>query len=142
MSNPKTITTPDDLFTPTSEQEVIDHIYEHPLPTYDGSPKRAHNRIVSTNGRLLSGLRLYFMVGRRPGDFLTAVIENKFAQAVAAADDKTVQILNAFSTYLMNYPPRNAWGSREARKAWQNQDGLVGEHDPKYAWKMFTGRKM
>ena len=68
--------------------------------------------------RILAGLRRYVEAGIQPGDFLTAVLENRFLQAVCRADDDCAQVLQEIAHYVFNEIPDACWGSPEAVRSW------------------------
>jgi hypothetical protein len=63
-----------------------------------------------------------------PGGFLTAVLENDLAGAVARADHINIHAIAEWGQFLMWAMPRAAWGSPEAVNEWLNADSM-GEHD-------------
>ena len=72
-------------------------------------------------GHMLSALRGYCENHHPVGDFLTAVICNDLAEAVARADQTNIANLPAFVGYLYNEADSRCWGSKEKMKAWLEQ---------------------
>ena len=68
--------------------------------------------------RMMSGIRRYVEHGVRPGDFLSAVIQNNLSQAVGRADTENLKNIPAFVAYLYNECPGNCWGSPEKMESW------------------------
>lgn len=68
---------------------------------------------------MLEALVRYRDMGIDPGDFLNAIIENDLVAAVGAADEGNMDNLPAYAAYLYMRMPRESWGSRERRAAWQ-----------------------
>lgn len=63
--------------------------------------------------RMMGGLERWIKFGIKPGNFLTAVLENDLKSAVAHADDENLQNLPAYVGYLYNEAPGDCWGSKE-----------------------------
>jgi hypothetical protein len=68
--------------------------------------------------RILAGIERYTEKHIKPGDFLLAVFQNDFVDAVARADPDTAVNLKAYMGYLYNVAPSDCWGSPEKVKAW------------------------
>ena len=68
--------------------------------------------------RMMSGIRRYVEHGVRPGDFLSAVIQNNLSQAVGRADTENLKNIPAFVAYFYNECPGTCWGSPEKMEAW------------------------
>jgi hypothetical protein len=64
------------------------------------------------------GAQLYIEHRVPPGEFLTAVLENNFVDAVARADDVNSHNLITWAQWLYWECPRAAWGSPEKVAAW------------------------
>ena len=75
---------------------------------------------------MLEVLKRYINTGAKPGDFLTAVVENNLSLAVGRADTYNRANLPAYVGYLYNEAPRGCWGSPEKVKAWSKAGGLEG----------------
>ena len=86
----------------------------------------AGGRIYKVPDYMRYGLEAYIEQGYMPGGFLTAVLENKFVDAVSNADLENTRNLQAYANFLYNYAPRACWGSREKVKAWSDMGGLQG----------------
>ena len=63
-------------------------------------------------------IRAYVLDGRRPGDFLQAVLQNNLMDAVTRADDENLPALRAWAMLLYNFTPEACWGSAERVDAW------------------------
>lgn len=74
------------------------------------------------------GVRMYVFDFVEPGGFLTAVLENDLAGAVARADHINLQHIAEWGQFLLWAMPRAAWGSPEAVQSWLDGDDM-GEHD-------------
>lgn len=66
-------------------------------------------------------LTLYVEEHVMPGDFLQAILENKFVEAVARADYNNVANLPAYANYLYNHIPFICWGNKERVQNWVNR---------------------
>jgi len=82
----------------------------------------------SIPGHMQDGLEMYVNHGYKPGDFLTAVLENDLSKAVAHADSVNINKLVDYVAVLFNNCPNACWGSREKVKAWIEEGGLQGRH--------------
>ena len=70
--------------------------------------------------RLRGAMRRYLELGYKPGDFLTACIENNFTEAVVRANGEHYLKLREIAWFLhSNGVPRSCWGSHKKRLAWQ-----------------------
>lgn len=67
---------------------------------------------------LRAGLRRYIEHGVEPGGFLCAAIENDFVGAVSRWHGFHSGVQEVVS-FLHNFMPPPAWGSKERRLAWQ-----------------------
>ena len=64
------------------------------------------------------------------GDFLTAILENDYHQAIGRADENNVANLPAYANFLYNHAPHDCHGSKEKVKAWlakRYEDGKEGD---------------
>lgn len=68
--------------------------------------------------RMEEPLRRYIDNGIKPGDFLTAVICNDFAEICRRADDENLNNLPAYAAYFYNEAPSLAHGSKERMNEW------------------------
>lgn len=73
-----------------------------------------------------NGLESYINYGVPPGHFLTAVLENKFVDAVFCADAENQRALITYAHFLYWICPNGAWGSKERVDKWVNHNGLSG----------------
>ena len=71
------------------------------------------------------GILRYVMYGQKPGDFLTAVVENDFAQAFFRADDTNRMILDRYASLLFDVIPYEAVGKENSLR-WRELGGKVG----------------
>ena len=65
-----------------------------------------------------SGLLAYLRYGRRPGDFLRAVLSNDLAAACRHADSLNRTLLSTYVFVLSHYAPDDAWGSPDNVEQW------------------------
>lgn len=87
--------------------------------------------------RMLPGLIRWIEDGVLPGDFLTAVLENKLSEALGKADQENRDNIFAYVLYLYNVTPFDCWGSVEKVKAWRglNKGGKGVEVGKSYLFK-------
>jgi len=64
------------------------------------------------------GVKRYLENGRRPGSFLTAVLENNLVESFARADNINQSQMLVWVNFLYNEMPMASWGSKEKVKAW------------------------
>ncbi len=62
--------------------------------------------------------RRYVEDGEPVGSFLRAVLENNFVEALGRADTQNRAAIFAWSAWLYNEAPMDAWGSPEKVTAW------------------------
>ena len=67
---------------------------------------------------ILDSINAYVEHRRRPGGFLTAVLEDSLTGALRAADDASRRGLDDIMLYLWNEVPADCWGSPEKVAAW------------------------
>lgn len=67
---------------------------------------------------MVPAIKAYIDDGIIPGDFLQAVICNKFSEVCALADDENIRNLAAYAVFFYNEVPGIAWGSKENMIAW------------------------
>jgi len=60
----------------------------------------------------------YYEVGRPPGDFLCAVINNDLRGAVSHADDTNKLHLHSYMLWFYNHAPAGTWGFEGAVDKW------------------------
>lgn len=80
---------------------------------------------------MVAPLVRYRDLGQPVGDFLTAVLCNKLAEAGCRADstgpmEGNMYNLAAFSFWLANQMPHGSYGSEEIVKSWIERGGLRG----------------
>lgn len=66
----------------------------------------------------LNALIRYRDRGIKPGDFLTAVLENNLMRSFGLADSYNRATLFQITSFLYNEMPSNSWGSPEIVRAW------------------------
>ena len=54
----------------------------------------------------------------KPGDFLTAVLENNLQKAVGHADEENIRLLGTYVQFFYNQAPASCSGSPAAVKDW------------------------
>ena len=64
------------------------------------------------------GLLNYANYGRKPGDFLTAVLENDLMEAFIRADDHNRKNMLAYCSYLYANMPSSCRGSKDIVAKW------------------------
>lgn len=64
------------------------------------------------------GVKLYLEKGLRPGEFLTAVLENNLVQSICRADQTNLAQIVEWAKFLYNEMPMGSWGSKEKVNAW------------------------
>ncbi len=67
---------------------------------------------------MIDGLEMYLKERIPPGDFLRAILENDFVQAIGRADAGNLQNIQAYSAWLYNEAPMECWGSKEKVDQW------------------------
>lgn len=70
---------------------------------------------------LMDGLFAYVETGRPVGHFLRACIDNDLGQAIARADDSSLQALPAIAGWLYNEAPSGCHGRPGSHDAWVKQ---------------------
>ena len=68
--------------------------------------------------RMMDGIWLYINNGVRPGNFLSAVIQNNLKEACYYADDENLANLPAYVDFFYNKAPISCWGSYDAMENW------------------------
>lgn len=68
--------------------------------------------------RMMGGMKRYVNDKVKPGNFLTAVIQNDLCGALGQADDENMRNLPAFVGWLYNEAPMACWGSKERMHNW------------------------
>lgn len=68
--------------------------------------------------RMMEGINLYIHQRIKPGDFLTAVIQNDLQGAVFSADRENLANLPAYAGYFFSQAPSRSYGSPEIMKDW------------------------
>ena len=72
------------------------------------------------------GARRYIENGIRPGNFLTAVLENNLTGAFGRADSTNLQSIATWCEWLTWEIPALAWGSPEIVRNWIAHGGMEG----------------
>jgi len=75
---------------------------------------------------MVEGVEAYIFGGRRPGDFLTAVLKNQLVEAATYADDTNRRLLFEYASMLWQVVPTRAWGSPKKVAAWIEGGGIEG----------------
>jgi len=65
------------------------------------------------------GLLRWIEDGIKPGEFLTAIIENDLYQAFNKADDNNIFRIQSYLKFFYNCAPRSCWGSIDRAIEWQ-----------------------
>jgi len=75
----------------------------------------------------LDALKAYVEHGIPPGDFVRAVLENRFVEVVCRADDNNTVALREIAWWVYNEAPTACWGNREKVDVWIEAKQLVRE---------------
>ncbi len=92
-----------------------------------------HPAVQIFPGRMRGPIVRYLVAGRRPGDFLQAVIRNDLREAVSRADDDNQALLLAWVQLLYMHAPAGSWGSLAALEEWIERRGAC------YKWNVDQG---
>lgn len=65
----------------------------------------------------------YLVYGIKPGDFLTAVLENDFMEAFSRADDDNTRDMKQYAMILYNELPGGCYGTPEQVKEYAQKQG-------------------
>ena len=71
------------------------------------------------------GVKLYLKQGLRPGEFLTAILENNLVQSVCRADQINLAQIVEWAKFLYNEMPMGSWGSKEKVNAWIKKRRII-----------------
>jgi hypothetical protein len=71
-------------------------------------------------------IQRYVQLGRRPGDFLMAVLSNDLMDAMGRADMDNRFAMFDICSYIHNSTPLICHGSREIVEEWIRRGGLAG----------------
>ncbi len=93
-----------------------------------------HPAVQIFPGRMRGPIVRYLVAGRRPGDFLQAVIRNDLREAVCRADDENQTLLLAWVHLLYMHAPPSSWGSPAALEEWIERRGAC------YPWNVDEGQ--
>jgi hypothetical protein len=72
------------------------------------------------------GVQRYVMHGVEPGNFLTAILENDFMEAVGRADDDNRATLVGWAMFIYNHTPSSCHGSPARVASWLDEGGILG----------------
>jgi len=67
---------------------------------------------------MVDSIKRYLEAGIKPGDFLTAVLENNLTESFARADSINQIHMLDWVKFLCSELPLGCWGSREKVKNW------------------------
>lgn len=90
--------------------------------------------ILAIPTALLQALIEWATKGRRPGHFLTAVLENNLSEAFARAGEESTQALPAIVSFIQSDMPAPSWGSPEKVAAWEKRGGIRHWHGDTPRW--------
>ena len=76
------------------------------------------NTIYTIPPRMVPAIERYITKRCRPRRFLSAIICNDLAEAVARADKGNLSNLPAYMMFFYNHAPGGCWGSKEKMEAW------------------------
>jgi len=68
--------------------------------------------------RMHGGIVRYLAAGIRPGDFLSAVLQNDLRGSLGRADDENVELLHIYVAFFYMEAPMHCWGSKENYDSW------------------------
>lgn len=88
------------------------------------------------------GLVRYVVDGIVPGSFLTAVIEDKFKEAVVRADENSLSNIRSIALLVYNALPTHCHGSHSTVNEWSAMGGMRGEGASQDLIDMITRRIM
>ena len=77
-------------------------------------------------------IKEYIEKGTPPGNFLTAVIQNKLKESFIYADDINLHRMFDIVNFFYNEAPIGCWGSEKRMENWMKEGGLKGR------WKSIT----
>jgi len=72
------------------------------------------------------GVKRYIEEGCEPGNFLSAIIQNKLKESFQYADDININKIRDFVQYFFSHAPAICWGSEERMENWIKRQGLKG----------------
>lgn len=75
------------------------------------------------------GVSAYIETGRPTGGFLTALLHGDHEHAKANADHSNKACWQSWIIFLLEYMPREAFGTPTKVAAWRKHKGLVGIED-------------
>jgi hypothetical protein len=104
----------------------LPHIPPHPDDEYNAYVGDLSKGLALIPQHCRTGMHDYIMDGRRPGDFLQAVLRNDFMDAVCRADADNRFSLIGYAHLLHNYAPDESYGSRTRVDAWVGHGGWRG----------------
>lgn len=81
---------------------------------------------VEVPEHIVEGLAAYVVQGRPTGDFLRAVLEDKFLEAFMRADDVNIDAMFKIAGAIYNEVPMGCHGSPERFTEWIEKRGLRG----------------
>ena len=76
---------------------------------------------------MMPSIERYVTRGIKPGDFLTAVIQNDLAWALGKADEENLRNLPAYGAYFYNEVPSRCWGSPKKMSEWMEAHCPIAE---------------
>ena len=92
----------------------------------------------------MEALDRYFIMGLKPGGFVSAMVADDYKKALACADHVNRARFWHVATWLMRYAPKGSTGSYEILKDWcDDKDGIRSEHKDKaekaFEWRTLSG---
>jgi len=76
-------------------------------------------------------MQRYYERGIPGGNFLTAILENRFVGAILHADEVNLSDLENCAIFLAWEIPTTCWGSPEKVRKWIESGGAIGMHNRK-----------
>jgi len=71
-------------------------------------------------------IKEYIERGTPPGNFLTAVIQNKLKESFMYADDINIARMFDIVNFFYNEAPMGCWGSEKVMEDWMKRGGWEG----------------
>ena len=78
---------------------------------------------------VMDGMNRYVNHHIKPGDFLTAVIQNNLTEAIGRADEGSYSVLREIVRWFYNEAPFTCWGSPEKMDEWLKLRKMEEEND-------------
>ena len=95
----------------------------------------------------LEALDHYFLMGYKPGGFVSSMLAEEYKKALACADHANRARFWYVATWLMRYAPKGSTGSYEILKDWcDDKDGIRSaykdEAEKDFEWRTLSGENI